>query len=551
MDFHFNISLSVLNHLGRNLYRSFSTVLGEAISNSWDADAENVYITIDREKSIFTIEDDGCGMTSDDFQNKFLKVGYSKRQNNISESKKGRPFIGRKGIGKLALLSCAEKIHIFSKTEKTPLIKGMIDNTKLDKAITEDSDYYKLEETNPDFYNKRLNEKSKGTLLVFENVNQGINNKVEYLRKIIALFFRFSTIDPNFNIYVNNEKITDEDLEDVLKNTQFVWNINDTKGDSYLDKANERIKKEYRNIRLPIDLDNKDTLKGFFITVDKPSSLKIRGTGESLSVDLYVNGRLREQDIMKHIPTHRIPQSYLYGQIHYNSLDDGIDRFTSSREGVKADDPKLNNLLEKLKEAILKIFDQWDEFRLNESQDGDGDVDNTKKITKKERKAKELYNETAAEFYDKTSTIKDDLEKWIKEFEREAQFNIPSYTECFLAENLTRRFIEYKMLEIPQDIQKNIDDYRNKEQNAKQKGGITIEIRAKNDDKSYLDMSSLASIADDQSQKSLPNSFSVKAKEYKPIRDAMMHTALLTNEAKTKMTATYNDIKAKIKLLLK
>lgn len=549
MDFHFNISLSVLNHLGRNLYRSFSTVLGEAISNSWDADAENVYITIDREKSIFTIEDDGCGMTSDDFQNKFLKVGYSKRQNNISESKKGRPFIGRKGIGKLALLSCAEKIHIFSKTEKTPLIKGMIDNTKLDKAITEDSDYYKLEETNPDFYNKRLNEKSKGTLLVFENVNQGINNKVEYLRKIIALFFRFSTIDPNFNIYVNNEKITDEDLEDVLKNTQFVWNINDTKGDSYLDKANERIKKEYRNIRLPIDLDNKDTLKGFFITVDKPSSLKIRGTGESLSVDLYVNGRLREQDIMKHIPTHRIPQSYLYGQIHYNSLDDGIDRFTSSREGVKADDPKLNNLLEKLKEAILKIFDQWDEFRLNESQDGD--VDNTKKITKKERKAKELYNETAAEFYDKTSTIKDDLEKWIKEFEREAQFNIPSYTECFLAENLTRRFIEYKMLEIPQDIQKNIDDYRNKEQNAKQKGGITIEIRAKNDDKSYLDMSSLASIADDQSQKSLPNSFSVKAKEYKPIRDAMMHTALLTNEAKTKMTATYNDIKAKIKLLLK
>lgn len=549
MDFHFNISLSVLNHLGRNLYRSFSTVLGEAISNSWDADAENVYITIDREKSIFTIEDDGCGMTSDDFQNKFLKVGYSKRQNNISKSKKGRPFIGRKGIGKLALLSCAEKIHIFSKTEKTPLIKGMIDNTKLDKAITEDSDYYKLEETNPDFYNKRLNEKSKGTLLVFENVNQGINNKVEYLRKIIALFFRFSTIDPNFNIYVNNEKITDEDLEDVLKNTQFVWNINDTKGDSYLDKANERIKKEYRNIRLPIDLDNKDTLKGFFITVDKPSSLKIRGTGESLSVDLYVNGRLREQDIMKHIPTHRIPQSYLYGQIHYNSLDDGIDRFTSSREGVKADDPKLNNLLEKLKEAILKIFDQWDEFRLNESQDGD--VDNTKKITKKERKAKELYNKTAAEFYDKTSTIKDDLEKWIKEFEREAQFNIPSYTECFLAENLTRRFIEYKMLEIPQDIQKNIDDYRNKEQNAKQKGGITIEIRAKNDDKSYLDMSSLASIADDQSQKSLPNSFSVKAKEYKPIRDAMMHTALLTNEAKTKMTATYNDIKAKIKLLLK
>ena len=38
--FTFNISLSVLKHLGRNLYRNFITVLGEAISNSWDADAK-------------------------------------------------------------------------------------------------------------------------------------------------------------------------------------------------------------------------------------------------------------------------------------------------------------------------------------------------------------------------------------------------------------------------------------------------------------------------------------------------------------------------------
>lgn len=33
-SFQFDISLSVLNHLGRNLYRNFITVLGEAISNA-------------------------------------------------------------------------------------------------------------------------------------------------------------------------------------------------------------------------------------------------------------------------------------------------------------------------------------------------------------------------------------------------------------------------------------------------------------------------------------------------------------------------------------
>src|SRR5690242_20578605 len=96
-EFSFNISLSVLNHLGRNLYRSFITVLGEAISNSWDADAKNVWIYIDKSKNNFAIKDDGIGMTADDFQNKFLKIGYSKRHGGKSKSPKGRPFIGRKG----------------------------------------------------------------------------------------------------------------------------------------------------------------------------------------------------------------------------------------------------------------------------------------------------------------------------------------------------------------------------------------------------------------------------------------------------------------------
>lgn len=66
--FTFEISLSVLNHLGRNLYRSFATVLGEAVSNAWDADAQNVWIHLDADKNSFSIKDDGIGMTAEDFQ---------------------------------------------------------------------------------------------------------------------------------------------------------------------------------------------------------------------------------------------------------------------------------------------------------------------------------------------------------------------------------------------------------------------------------------------------------------------------------------------------
>src|SRR6266852_9389171 len=137
-EFTFEISLSVLNHLGRSLYRSFATVLGEAISNSWDADAKNVQIYVKRNKNSFFVRDDGIGMTAEDFQGKFLKIGYSKRRDGRTTSPGGRPFIGRKGIGKLALLSCADKIVVISKVKDGNWVGGVIDNSKLDDAITED-----------------------------------------------------------------------------------------------------------------------------------------------------------------------------------------------------------------------------------------------------------------------------------------------------------------------------------------------------------------------------------------------------------------------------
>ncbi len=146
--FSFEISLSVLNHLGRNLYRNFITVLCEAISNSWDADANNVWIDIDSSGNNFFIKDDGCGMSNRDFQDKFLKIGYSKRKGNGMVSPNRRPYIGAKGIGKLALLSCAEKISVISKTGSADYTGGVIDNTGLTKAIEHDltPDKYQLGE---------------------------------------------------------------------------------------------------------------------------------------------------------------------------------------------------------------------------------------------------------------------------------------------------------------------------------------------------------------------------------------------------------------------
>src|SRR5712692_11495494 len=237
--FTFEISLSVLNHLGRSLYRSFATVLGEAISNSWDADAKNVQIYVRRNKNSFVIKDDGVGMTAEDFQNKFLKIGYSKRKDGTKLSHAGRPFIGRKGIGKLALLSCADKITVISKVKGGNYVGGVVDNSVLDDAITEDltPQQYPLGEWKTTTFAKYTRKHKHGTIIHFEGVKDGIKGSFPFLAKIIALYFRFSLWDPSFNIFLDGEKITHKYLDDLADKTEFLWTIGEH-DDPYVDALN-------------------------------------------------------------------------------------------------------------------------------------------------------------------------------------------------------------------------------------------------------------------------------------------------------------------------
>ncbi|NLN95638.1 MAG: DNA mismatch repair protein [Bacteroidales bacterium] len=546
-NFTFNISLSVLNHLGRNLYRSFITVLGEAISNSWDADAENVWINIDRENNSLIIKDDGLGMSSEDFQNKFLKIGYSKRKDGQTKSNSDRPFIGRKGIGKLALLSCAEKIHIISKKKDTEIIGGIIDNSGLDTAIKDDltPNEYPLENVNLDVLQDFLDDFEQGTIIYFENINDGIKNRIEYIRKLIALYFRFSLIDETFKIILNNDPITLNELNDLSQSTQFVWQINDI-DDPYLkDKISSTHSHIKRYSKITTDLN----IKGFIASVTEPKFLKIRNTSEKVTLDLYVNGRLREKDLLKHIPSARIVENYIYGQIHYDDLDNETDRFTSSREGVVADDPLFQKLLNTLKNKIMnQIIEDWDEWRVELRQDGDSE---NKRLTKKERKSKELFNTVVDEYVPPTSSTNRNLvDDWVNTLSEDAQFNLSSYAECFVSENLLRKFIEHNDLTLSTEAQSKLIEYKKREERAKDVANISFEIRKDANDLLYFSMDDLANFVDKPDDQNKQPGISRDAKVYKPIRDAMAHTSILTQIAKQSLNTTFHNIKARIKKII-
>lgn len=544
--FTFAISLSVLNHLGRHLYRSFATVLGEAVSNAWDADARNVWIYLDQDKNGFWIKDDGIGMTADDFQNKFLKIGYSKRKGGRNRSKKGRPFIGRKGIGKLALLSCAERISVISKTKGHDYVRGAIDNSRLDKAITDDltPQQYPLARVDMAAFAERMAGHRHGTIIRFDNLKDGVKRSFDFLSKILALYFRFSLLDKSFKIFLDGEQITHEHLNELADKTQFLWRIGNHE-DPYvaaLEKAFSKQKSEHEKKRIKLA-----GVTGFIASVRQPRDLKIMTTDERVGVDLFVNGRLRERDILKHIPTARIVESYLYGQIHFNALDDKDDRFTSSREGIVADDPKYAMFLEDLRTTVSKILEDWDTWRRKHRDDGDSENES---ITKTERASAGLYNAVAKGYESpKRTKATKKVDGWVNDLGADAKFNFESYAECFISENLVRKYIKEKSVPLSPEAKDTVKKWKSTEVRTKKKGNISIEIRRAGDDLSYLSMDDLAYLVD-KLDKNTEASLARDADEFRPIRDALAHTALLTELAKKKLTTIRENIKARVKALL-
>ena len=84
----------------------------------------------------------------------------------------------------------------------------------------------------------------------------------------------------------------------------------------------------------------------------------------------------------------------------------------------------------------------------------------------------------------------------------------------------------------------------------KNKGNISINIRKIRDDLSYLSMDFLAHLIDAGDKTKKDARLIRDADKFKPMRDAVAHTALLTDEAKKKLATVRENIKARVKTLL-
>lgn len=96
------------------IYKPFVKAFKELISNAYDADASKIDITLTDDFSALEVFDDGQGMTPYDFHRSFARLGGSTAWLRGGKSPKGRPRIGYKGIGFLAVARYCNALRVES-----------------------------------------------------------------------------------------------------------------------------------------------------------------------------------------------------------------------------------------------------------------------------------------------------------------------------------------------------------------------------------------------------------------------------------------------------
>jgi hypothetical protein len=350
------LSLNVLNHLGLNLYSNVPSVLSEVVANSYDADATEVRIDINPADDSVIVQDNGSGMTGEEVNERFLTVGYQRRLDpQQAVTPLGRRVMGRKGIGKLSLLSIAEEVEVFtSKDGQKSALK--MDVSDIRRQIEQSGGTYY-----PTPIDKDLVDFDRGTKIVLRKLKKGLANTANALRKRLARRFSVIGAEFDFRLFVNGDEVTVED-RDYFHRLQFVWTFAEPAESA---RILARCKNaESTNEAGPGTLES-GQVTGWIGTATNAGRLR-DDDGDNLNrVFLMVRGKLAHEDLLEEISDTSMYSTYLIGEINADFLDvDELDDIaTSSRQKIVEEDPRFQELLEWLKQQLRTVKNSWSRLR--------------------------------------------------------------------------------------------------------------------------------------------------------------------------------------------
>lgn len=329
------IERKIVDKLGLKLYDKIAAVVAEIVANSYDADAELVTVHLPLGKALtvrkkgkveqkgykIEIKDDGHGMTPDEANNFYLRVGKDRREDPEQGDKsrlKERNVMGRKGIGKLAPFGVCGTIEIRSaggdKTAKGFKVTHFeLDYDKIvEETSEEDHEYHPTPLQDDESWNQK-----SGTTITLKNFLPKIVPDKETFNR--QLGYRFGLTLPDFKIKVIDTK--EEDPE----------------GEFFLGKEDiilmEGTKIEVDDVPVVTEEGDEYPVRGW-VGMSKRSYKNIEFAG----VRIYVRGKIasitRDFGLPAGFTGEFVARSYLVGEIHADWIDDEEDLIQTHRQDI-------------------------------------------------------------------------------------------------------------------------------------------------------------------------------------------------------------------------
>lgn len=351
------ISLNVLNHLGLNLYSNHPSVLSEAVANAWDADATRVDITLDVSSGTVVVQDNGIGMTADDINQRFLRVGYQRRNNaETRRTARGRQVMGRKGIGKLSLFSIARTVRV--ETASAGERNALLMDVKAIQREIGNRDTNRLGSYRPQPLSVQGIDFDHGTRLTLTNLKRDISKTETFLARRLARRFSVLGAQEDFQVFIGGREVTPADI-DHLRMVQYLWTYDDD-GTIAAQAAKAKV-----HARTPLEVKG-IRVRGWLGTVLRSTQLRDEGSGDDLNrIGVMVRGKLAQEDLLEEFNEGGVYRAYLVGELHadFLDLDDEDDIATSSRQRIREDDPRFEALKTFVQAELKHIQSQWSVLR--------------------------------------------------------------------------------------------------------------------------------------------------------------------------------------------
>lgn len=320
-----------IEHLGVKMYSQLPNAIAELIANSYDAESPEVHIILkdnEEEKSIAVV-DKGIGMSFDEINENFLRIGRKRRESDSGLSPNGkRKVTGRKGLGKLAFFGIGDTIHIITKKNGECVNFTMNWNDIIHSKTPNYEPQYTIEPCNP---------QEQGTTIILTNLKRKTAFDPEGLVGSLARLFDFFDDDFVADITLNNNEPIPIDKTLRYRNIdpQFTWNV-------------------------PVFIEDKEhylykkNIIGELLATEKPLKPGLRG------ITLYAHGRMVNAPEFFGVGESSHFYSYLTGWLDVDFVDEQEeDIISTDRQSLSWDLQITSELRDNLKQLLSLVERNW------------------------------------------------------------------------------------------------------------------------------------------------------------------------------------------------